>query len=180
MSKLKKAWNFIWHSNSIWSWIINIILAYLIVKFLIYPGLGLILGTTHPVVAVVSNSMQHDQGFEEWWNENKEWYLSHNIKEEDFKNFAMKDGFSKGDIIVLKSAKDISIGDIIVFEGNSNNPIIHRATSLEPLQTKGDNNPNQFPSLGETNINRGEVIGKAVFKIPLLGWVKIGFTNLIN
>jgi hypothetical protein len=54
-----KVWHFIWHSNSIWSWIANIIIAFVLIKFLVYPGLGLVMGTTHPIVAVVSESMDH-------------------------------------------------------------------------------------------------------------------------
>jgi hypothetical protein len=54
-----KVWYFVWHSNSIWSWVANIIIAFVLIKFLVYPGLGLIMGTTHPIVAVVSESMDH-------------------------------------------------------------------------------------------------------------------------
>ena len=55
----KKLWRFIWHSNSIWSWIANVIIAFVLIKFIIYPGIGLILGTSYPVVAVMSESMDH-------------------------------------------------------------------------------------------------------------------------
>ena len=61
----KKTWRFIWHDDSWASWFVNIIIAFILVKFLIYPGLGFILGTTHPVVAVISGSMEHEvQGFD--------------------------------------------------------------------------------------------------------------------
>ena len=59
MGFLRKVWKFIWEDDSALSWIVNVILAFVIVKFLIYPGLGLVLHTTHPVVAVVSGSMDH-------------------------------------------------------------------------------------------------------------------------
>ncbi len=173
MSNLRKIWDFIWKSNSIWSWVINIILAFIIVKFLIYPGLGLILGTTHPVVAVVSSSMHHDQSFNSWFDNNKDWYVNRNMTKADFEEFPMKNGFNKGDIIILTKPSNIRLGDIIVFRGNSNNPIIHRVVGLNPLQTKGDNNPGQYQVLGETNINDKQLIGKARFKLPWLGWVKI-------
>ncbi len=52
-------WKFLWHSNSVWSWVLNIVLAFVLIKFLLYPGIGLILGTSHPIVAVVSESMDH-------------------------------------------------------------------------------------------------------------------------
>ena len=56
--QLKKIWYFIW-DDSIWSWIVNIILAFVLIKFVVYPGLGFLLNTSHPVVAVVSSSMEH-------------------------------------------------------------------------------------------------------------------------
>jgi hypothetical protein len=42
-----KLWHFIWNEDSIESWLINIVLAFVIIKFIVYPGLGLVLGTTH-------------------------------------------------------------------------------------------------------------------------------------
>jgi signal peptidase I len=54
-----KLWYFLWHEDSIESWTINIILAFIIIKFLVYPALGFTLGTSHPIVAVVSGSMEH-------------------------------------------------------------------------------------------------------------------------
>ncbi len=56
---LKKIWYFIWEDDSIWSWIVNIILAFVIIKFIVYSGLGFMLSTSHPIVAVVSGSMEH-------------------------------------------------------------------------------------------------------------------------
>jgi signal peptidase I len=56
---LKKGWHFIWEDDSVASWIVNIVLAFILIKFIIYPGLGWAMGTTHPVVAVVSGSMEH-------------------------------------------------------------------------------------------------------------------------
>ncbi len=58
-SKLRRIKYFIWDDDSLLSWIVNVVLAFLLVYFVIYPGLGLILGTSHPVVAVVSGSMEH-------------------------------------------------------------------------------------------------------------------------
>ena len=55
----KKFWVFIWESDSPWSWLANIILAFILIKFIIYPVLGLVLATSHPIVAVVSGSMEH-------------------------------------------------------------------------------------------------------------------------
>ena len=191
LKKIKKFWKFVWNDDSLLSWVIALVLAFLIVKFLIYPGLGLVLGTSYPVVDVVSCSMEHnedgktcsfsDLGFEEWWDTNKDWYLANEIEKQEFEEFIFKNGFNKGDIIFLvgEEAKDINIGDIIVFQSNSKHPIIHRVVDkwLEEgeyhFKTKGDNNQDSFEQLGETSINENRILGKAVFKIPLLGWIKL-------
>ena len=184
MNNLKKAWNFIWHDNSIWSWIVNVVLAFLIVKFLIYPGLGLLLGTTHPLVAVVSGSMEHNGlGFGGWWDKNKGWYEEHGILRDDFDSYIMKNGFNKGDIIVLRKPDNLVKGDIIVFRGESTNPIIHRIVNVYTgdgeifYKTKGDNNPDSIGLLGEGKISKEIIIGKAYFKIPYLGWLKVLFSG---
>ena len=181
----KKIWRFIWHDDTLLSWIINVILAFVLVKFILYPGLGLILQTTHPVVAVVSSSMAHDERFDKWWENAELCYAEFNINKNDFENYIMKNGFNKGDIMFLKSAKNIEEGEIIVFNGNSNNPIIHRVVNINDgyYQTKGDNyrtNCDSYVQLGETKIEKKDIIGKAFLKLPYLGWVKIGFMELIN
>lgn len=182
----KKIWYFIWHDNSIWSWLVNAALAFLIVKFLIYPGLGLLLGTTHPVVAVVSNSMHHPADFDAWWLEKGNWYEQHSFQKEQFLSWKFPNGFNKGDIIVLRNPATAEIGDVIVFQGNSPNPIIHRVIAIQNEQgkvfytTKGDANPDSSRELGEIRIQEERVVGKALFRIPYLGWIKIGFTELIR
>ena len=179
---LKKIWKFIWYDDSLLSWAVNIILAFLIVKFILYPGLGLLLGTGYPVVAVVSSSMHHDGNFEQWYNEKGEWYNQYNYSMEEMKKWPFSNGFNRGDIMVLKKAKNIKIGDIIVFKGNSNNPIIHRVVFIgdDYYQTKGDNNADSFRQLGETNIKQEQIIGKAIGRVPLLGYVKIVFSEVIG
>ncbi len=193
---LKKAWYFIWEDDSVWSWIVNVILAYALIKFIVYPFLGLILGTSYPIVAVVSSSMEHDGSFNEWWNSaaycangnclQKEWYSEYSITEKQFKGFSYVNGFNKGDIMVLlgKSPEKIKIGDIIVFKSIANDPIIHRVVKKSKedskyyFQTKGDHNPKSISF--ETKIPEGIIVGKAVFKIPLMGYVKIWFVNLLS
>lgn len=182
----KKTWYFIWESNSIWSWIANIILAFVLIKFIVYPCLGLILATSHPIVAVVSGSMEHDAGFDNWWESNKEFYNDYNIGKGDFLNYKLKNGFNKGDIIILKGSKpeNINTGDIIVFRSFKQEPIIHRVIKKYKeddnyyFQTKGDHNDDSMNF--EKKISKDFIIGKAVLKIPLLGWVKIGFVELIK
>lgn len=182
---LKKTWKFIWDDDSVLSWIVNIVLAFVLIKFIVYPGLGFLLGTNYPIVAVVSSSMEHTAGFEEWWDNNKEWYLDKNITKEDFMKFQSRNGFNKGDIMVLhgKKPKDIQIGEVIVFKSRRPDPIIHRVVDKWEkdgkyyFQTKGDNNPASIRDyyLDETNISGDNVIGKSIIRIPFLGYIKIAF-----
>src|SRR3989344_3768254 len=148
---LKRLWQFIWEDNSVWSWIANIALAFVLIKFIVYPGLGFLLSTSYPVVAVVSESMEHKGNFDEWWGKANgkyvveslqfsngtlqkvqialdEFYINKSISKGDFSGFPFKNGFNKGDIMVLKgkSAKNIKVGDVIVFWSAKKDPIIHR------------------------------------------------------
>ena len=211
---LKKVWYFIWEDDSIWSWIANIILAFVLIKFIVYPGLGFILNTSHPVVAVVSSSMEHrslpyiccnlyDQrkffDLDEYWGECGKWYESNtDISQEEFSKFPFKNGFNKGDIMVLAGSdvKSVNPGDVIVFISNGEkprpDPIIHRVINkIENntniiLETKGDHNEGQingcdsYGCTDETDIRGGQLIGKAVLRIPLLGYIKIWFVNIIR
>ena len=119
MNNLKKLWNFLWHDDTPQSWIVAIILAFILVKFLIYPVIGLIFTTSYPIVAVISGSMDHgDLDFEGWWNNNKLWYQEKQITQEEFSEFKFKNGFSKGDIILVKGkeSKDINIGEVLIWD----------------------------------------------------------------
>ena len=50
----KKAWNWIWNSDSIWSWIVALIVIFIIIKFIFFPTLSLIFGTSLPLAGVES------------------------------------------------------------------------------------------------------------------------------
>jgi signal peptidase I len=193
---LKKSWYFIWESDSYWSLLANVILAIILVKFIVYPGLGLLFGTGYPVVAVVSGSMEHDGSFDEWWSSaaacdgqrcnQSQWYALHDISKEEFEEYSFKNGFNKGDIMVLYGIepKNIKTGDVIVFVSQENgDPIIHRVITISSdgkyvYMTKGDHN-NDSGSI-DKNIPEDAIIGKAVFRIPVLGWIKIIAVELLK
>ncbi|MBS3133807.1 signal peptidase I [Candidatus Woesearchaeota archaeon] len=195
MKTLKKLWHFIWHDNSALSWIINVLLAFVVVKYILFPGLSLALGTSYPLVAVVSCSMEHNNkqecslghiNFDEWWEKNRNWYEGNEIYKDDFLNFKMFNGFNKGDIIILKNPEYIVKGDIIVFRSTNVNPIIHRIVEIYTedgvtyYKTKGDNNKDSITLLGENKIPKDIIIGKAFFRVPYLGWIKVWFTDFLN
>jgi hypothetical protein len=187
----QKTWHFIWHEDSLASWLVNIVLAFLLIKFILYPGLGLVLGSDFPVVAVVSSSMEHHPGnFDEWWATNEDFYLSKNITKFDFMNYPFKNGFNKGDIMILTGAKadQVKKGTVIVYWSRKPYPIIHRFVGYTTdgdqrfLTSKGDNNPSMVQTfeLNEYRIQEEHVVGKAVLRVPYLGYVKIWAVDLFN
>ena len=183
---LKKIWRFVWNDNSIWSWIINAVLAFVLIKFVVYPGLGFALHTNHPVVAVISNSMQHQTDIDTWWSSMETAYGKFNITKEQFLSFKMSGGFNTGDIIILKGKKtqDIEVGDILVFRGGTPEPIIHRvvkkweSSGTYYFSTKGDRNSGQRNE--EKEISQDRILGIGLFRIPYFGYVKIFFTDIVN
>jgi len=183
----RKLWYFLWEDNSIWSWIVNVVLAFVLIKFLIYPGLGLLFGTSYPIVAVISSSMEHDGEFDQWWHTQEDWYVQQGISEATFSEFPFRNGFRKGDIMVLvgRGPDQILVGDVIVFASTLRpEPIIHRVVGKDQsqgtwvFQTKGDHNLESFPF--EEHILPAQIYGEALFRIPLLGYVKIIAVELLN
>ena len=184
---LQRVWHFIWHEDSFASWLVNLVLAFVLVKFLVYPGLGLLLGTHFPIVAVVSGSMEHrGLSFDDWWERSGAWYEEHSLSKEEFAQFSFVRGFNKGDIMVLRGIEPEAIkrGDVVVYRSQLNkNPIIHRVVAFEGNQgrsfiTKGDNNaaPDRVP----VDASQIAGTGKAVMRLPYLGWIKIWFVSLIG
>lgn len=224
-------------------WILNILLAFLIIKFLVFPALSLIFGSALPVVAVMSGSMDHradDSGvvcgrvagdaysgsLDAYWNQCGGWYEERGIALEQFAAFPLKRGFNKGDIMVIlgPSRGAIEVGDTIVFQSRESYPIIHRVVAVMSTPkgvvygTKGDHNPAQIASyfvvdvrgaasachknsvpvrcsdgslvtrttpgaialLDETMVQHEAVIGRAIVRIPWLGWIKIWFSDAVN
>lgn len=205
-----KIWHFIWHDDSLLSWGVNIVLAFIIIKFLVYPFLSLIFGTSLPVVAVISCSMDHGftdcgqkapdnlcgtidgtaKNFDEYWTYCGDWYENKGISYDEFKDFPLNRGFDKGDVIVLRGTQpeNVEVGDVLVFMSGRAYPIIHRVVGVDESQgeyvfeTKGDHNPNQItdPGLDETNIKSEVVLGEGFFRIPYVGYVKILAVDTIN
>jgi hypothetical protein len=115
-----------------------------------------------------------------WWDGHELKYSNFDIKKEEFENFKFKNGFNKGDILVLVGAKPekLKVGDVIVFNAQQTNPIIHRIIKINKqgdkyiFSTMGDNNNGQLSF--EKSINQEQVVGRAVLKIaPYVGWGKL-------
>ncbi len=188
----KRTWHFIWEDDSIWSWIVNLILAFIIIKYIIFPVLAFFLGSSFPVVAVVSGSMHHDSDFNTWWNSQAicsgkictqgNFYGQFNISENEFMKFKFANGFNIGDVMILTAPKDVHVGDVLVYVAANGEPIIHRVISLDPLETKGDHNEAQIvtASVNEQTVSHDVILGKASFDVPLIGYVKIWFADIMS
>ncbi|UCD20710.1 MAG: signal peptidase I [archaeon] len=177
-------WNFLWKSNSLLSWIIDIILIFLIIKFIIFPGAGLILGTSMPFVIVESGSMHHEGSFDNWFELHGQWYLDNNITKNEIKEYwPYTNGMNKGDIITVKGSKEYKKGQVIVFKAQGKStPVIHRIIYVGEedgetfYATKGDHNDGQL--IQELKVEKDQIIGKAIGKIPALGWIKLIFVGV--
>lgn len=175
-TSLKKFWKFL-KADTWQSWLVSLVLLIILIRFIFFPLLSLATGTSLPLVIVESCSMYHSSDFDTFWATQGAWYEARGINKSDFEKFPMKNGINKGDIILVLGKSTPKIGDIIIFNGGSQYPLIHRVVSESPLQTKGDNNPDQIRNangVDETNIQRNNVLGEAKIKvIPLLGWIKL-------
>ncbi|MEK6915069.1 MAG: hypothetical protein AABW89_00825 [Nanoarchaeota archaeon] len=168
---LKKFWGFL--KEDTWqSWIVSLVLAFVLIKFVFFPFLSWAFATSLPLVVVESCSMYHQDDFDSWWDRNGIWYEEHGIDKGVFeKNF--KNGLNKGDIVFVTGRGTYETGDVLIFNSQYKYPLIHRLVRLEPYDTKGDNNFAQLP--GELGIEEEQFVGKAIGRIPGLGWIKLVF-----
>ncbi|MBS3106447.1 signal peptidase I [Candidatus Woesearchaeota archaeon] len=181
-TQLQKFWHFLWKEDSVESWILNLLLAFVVIKYMLYPVLGLILGTSYPIVAVVSGSMHHPASFDEYWQNTGTYYENIGITKEEFREFPLHNGFNKGDLIILRGtdAAKLDVGDVLVYQAGRPDPIIHRVIEKKDgiFVTKGDNyltnpHPIQDSTMDEYNIRPEQIRGKAFIRVPVLGYVKI-------
>jgi len=167
------------------------VILFVFIKFIFFPVLSLVTGTSLPLAIVESCSMYHKgdifSDYGDWWNNHEGKYSQFNIDEVDFKDFRFTNGFNKGDIlfIVGVNPRKIKIGDVIIFQGNQQNPIIHRVVDIRMedgsyvFSTMGDNNNAQLNV--EKNIREEQIVGRATLKVvPYLGWVKLIFFEYLR
>ena len=156
-------------------------LAYIFIGYLIAiganKGMAIAMHTDYPVVAVVSCSMEHDDpiSYDTWFMDRD--YNETNMEEWDFRR-----GINKGDIVFVNGVplEEIVIGDVIVYKNSNMEPIIHRVIEItdDGLKTKGDNNMDIDQDDSIPIITQGALQGRAAFRVPLLGYVKIAFMKI--
>jgi hypothetical protein len=156
------------------SFFVGLLIALIVIKFIIFPVLTLITGTPLPLVIVESCSMYHQFDLDQIV-QNKI-YSDYDLDYSNTSNWVLKNGFTKGDIIIVISPKNLKIGDVLIFNAGQTNPIIHRVINIDEsgkVTTKGDNNFGLLEA--EKKISEEQFVGKAVFKIPAIGWIKLIF-----
>lgn len=182
----KKFWFIVWKDNSPKGWIFTVIFLFVLIKFIVFPGLTLLTGTVLPLAIVESCSMYHSgnliSNFNSWWERHDNSYSDLGIEKNRFKNFIFEKGLNKGDILLVLGAnpEKLKIGDVIIFEAGTNHPVIHRIVSIRQqngeylFSTKGDNVG--IVQNFEKEIRENQLVGKAIFKpAPYLGWGKLIF-----
>jgi hypothetical protein len=156
---------------------VGYILLGVVAAYLLNFGLGVVLGTDLPVVAVVSDSMTHDvttplRHYE--YLEEKYGYT-----QEELNSWPITGGFLRGDALVIVGTEigELKPGDVIVYDiQGQSTPIVHRIVEINDgnIVTKGDHNPSTDP-WEPINIH-----GKAVAVIPFLGWPKLLLTTSLG
>jgi hypothetical protein len=177
MKCFNRLWDFL-QEDSWPSFFATLILAFIVIKFVFFPGLSLLTGTSLPLVIVESCSMyHHEDGFEKSF-ESSSVYGDYGISIADTVDWDFQNGFSKGDVIFVVGAREPQVGDVIIFHEDVEYPLIHRVVSAENniYSTKGDNyKTNSQQRSAEKSIVESRLIGKALFRIPAIGWVKLIF-----
>ncbi len=183
----KRFWDIVWKDDSFKGWIISLVFIFIVIKFIFFPLLNLATGTSLPLAIVESCSMYHSGNifgnFDNWWDRHEIKYNELNVTRTEFETFPLKKGFSKGDIIFIVRARPekLKIGDVIIFNADQQNPIIHRIMRITQdssgkyvFSTIGDNNNGQLGV--EEYISQDQLVGRAAFNLlPVVGWAKLIF-----
>ena len=147
--------------------------AAIIIATIVGNILAFTMGNQTPLVAVMSGSMMHTA---ESTPRYLRWMESNNFTSDQIASMPFSDGFNKGDVLIIVSSEEISVGDVIVFHvPNSKYPIIHRIVEIVEqdstlyYKTKGDHNA----AIDSWLTPESAIEGKAVFKVPIVGYIKV-------
>jgi signal peptidase I len=135
---------------------------------------GFFLGTSFPFVAVMSSSMTHDAYVTQNYYS---WMAERGFSQEQLNDFSFRNGFGKGDALIIGSPKNVEVGDVIVYVNpDLGYAIIHRVIGVTEsgYVTKGDRNPSSDPWVVKTDW----VKGRAVVLIPFVGWIRVLPTDI--
>lgn len=146
----------------------ELILLFLMVGILYFGIKGvLILGlrTPSPMMGVEGTSMIHpDNSWKNYYEE----------RGYDPDEFPFQGGLHEGDLVIIKGIdpSNVEVGDVIVWKNETGHSTIHRVVEVSKglgtwyFRTKGDHNLIKDPVI----IQPDDVLGKAIFSIPYLGY----------
>jgi len=117
----------------LWSWIRDFIeVGFTVAIILIILRITLGAHMLVPLVVVTSGSMVHGPNDNSW----KTWLMDHNISSDSIENFPLRNGFYRGDMIIVISP-EAKLGDVVIYERDlvhisimGIEPIIHRAVGV--------------------------------------------------
>lgn len=175
MKLFDEVWKFL--KKDTWpSFFVTLLLAFVFIKFVFFPGMAFLTGSSLPLVIVESCSMHHHEyGFERIIESSV--YQDNDIFLSNTTGWDFQNGFTKGDVIFVVGADEPEVGDVIIFDAGATHPLIHRVVRAEATYgTKGDNYKTNFNQLAsEKFIDEDQIIGKALFRVPFIGWAKLLF-----
>jgi len=173
----KRFWNFLWFEESLLSYASFIIVSFLLLKLVLFPSALFLLGWKD-VVAVLSTSMVHysEQGFVSW-------YYANGFNASQVNSWPFQQGLNVGDavIVVPTSLEELRVGDVIVFTNPiTGEEIIHRLIDKtnSTFTTHGD--ANQGLLSFEVNVPHEYLVGKAVARIPLMGYPRVLMKKILG
>lgn len=160
--------------DKVWKypWVGEIIVMFLLVGVIYFGVRGamvLSFQTTSPMMGVDKDSMTHPD--DSW----KDYYED---KVDDVSDLPFQGGLQPGDLVIVEgvsSPDEVDIGDVIIWEKSSGKRIIHRVAVKEEdddgwyWRTRSDKYKIKDPG----KIRLDEIVGKAVFSIPYLGYPSI-------
>jgi hypothetical protein len=194
-SKVKKFWYFVWYDDSLLAHLMYFGLAFIFIKFLLFPTLGLLLNNDYPIVAIVSGSMQHkvvdsqvcdkyvsdlENGkldYDTWWDICGEYYEKNfKLSKEVFSEFKYSYGLNIGDVMVLygKSTDTIEVGETLVFypdmscAGAPPGPVIHRLVEIKEVDGE-----RFFTTKGDFNPSVWECMERSISEDRVIGVAKV-------
>lgn len=192
--QIRQSWNKL--TSGIFGYVVYAVLG-IVAAYLFYFGIGFVLHTDLPFVAVVSGSMDHGinedgppcgsavnytETFDNWWAQCGSYYVDLGITEVQFKTFPFSNGFKIGDMPIVEGDTSYKVGDIIVYSVPSEPaPIIHRIVKINldgTLQTRGDHNSGQNPY--EYSVKLSQIHGKVIFILPKIAYLKVILNRLFG
>ncbi len=93
----------------------------------------------------------------------------------------MEPTYSKGDVLFYIKLDNFNVDDIIIHK-TDRSTIVGRIIELNEdgtYKAKGDNNPESYSQIGETSINKKNVIGKVLFGVNGIIFYIISYATYI-